>query len=77
MKTYSHDYTLPARAEQLLYCAQRHLSNDCIAAAKECIQDARFALYKYLSQDNMVPDDDCADGWVKQIDVEHAIHDDH
>lgn len=65
MKQYSHDYTKPSEVESLLYSAQRLMANECYDAAIERINEAREILQKYLAQDNMVEDDDVADGWVK------------
>lgn len=65
MKQYSHDYTKPSEVESLLYSAQRLMANECYSAAIERINEARGILQKYLAQDNMVQDDDVADGWVK------------
>ena len=49
------------------------MANDCHDAALERIHEAREVLQKYLSQDNMIEDDDVADGWVK---VSQAFTDD-
>lgn len=64
MKTYSHDYSLPREASEKLYSAWRLLANDCISAAMERVNEAREILDKYMNQDNMIEDDDVADGWV-------------
>lgn len=69
MKQYSHDYTKPSEAESLLYMASRLMANECYDAAVECINEARRLLQEYLAQDNMVEDDDVADGWIKAHDV--------
>ena len=65
MKQYSHDYTKPSEVESLLYSAQRLMANECYDAATERINEAKQLLQEYLAQDNMVEDDDVADGWVK------------
>lgn len=69
LNQYSHDYTLPAEAESLLFSAQCLLANDCITAAAERIGEARMKLQKYLNQDNMSLDDDCADAWVSYQNI--------
>lgn len=73
MKQYSHDYTKVADADCLLYRATRLIANECYDAAVERINDARQLLQEYLSADNMVEDDDVADGWVKAHEVEKLI----
>jgi len=77
MKTYSHDYTLPAKAMRLLYRAFYASRRGCAGEAESLILSARYILNAYLSCDNMVPDDDVADGWVKLSDVDNEIHNDH
>lgn len=73
MKQYSHDYTKPSEAESLLYRATRLMANECYVTAVEFINDARQLLQEYLAQDNMVEDNDVADGWVKAHDVDDLI----
>lgn len=70
MKTYSHDYTKPTEVDILLYSATRLLANECYDAAAVRIYEARELLMQYLAEDNMVEDDDVADGWVKMSDIE-------
>lgn len=69
MKQYSHDYTRVSQAESLLFKAYVFLANDCYDDAKKRINEARQLLQEYLSQDNMVVDNDVADGWVKYQDA--------
>lgn len=57
MKRYIHDYTKPAKAESLLYSAQRLISNDCIQDAEKLIIEAREILQRYLSEDNEILED--------------------
>lgn len=71
MKTYSHDYTLAAQANLLIYLAQHELSKGDADGAKLLLIQAREALTEYLSKDNMIEDDDVADGWIKQSDIEN------
>lgn len=74
MKQYSHNYTMPSQAESLLYSATRLMANECYDAAVERINEARQILQEYLSVDNMVEDNDVADGWVKAHDVEELVN---
>ena len=73
MKQYSHDYTKPSEAESLLYSATRLMANECYDAAVERINEARQLLQEYLAKDNMVEDDDVADGWIKVSDIEELV----
>ena len=70
MIQYSHDYTLVQEAMDLLYSATRLHANECYREALDRINEARTTLNLYLSKDNMVPDDDTADGWVRASDLE-------
>ena len=69
MKQYSHDYTKVSEAESHLYAAQQLNAHDDPIEAWKHIEDARLLLQEYLAQDNMVEDDDVADGWVKASEV--------
>lgn len=73
MQQYSHDYTLIREAMDSLYSATRLHANECYHEALERINEARTLLTQYLSQDNMVPDDDVYDGWYKASDVEQEL----
>ena len=73
MIKYSHDYTLVQEAMDLLYSATRLHANECYREALDRINEARTTLNLYLSKDNMVPDDDTADGWVRASDLEVRI----
>lgn len=70
MKQYSHDYTLVQEAMDSLYSATRLHANGCYHDALGRINEARTILTRYLSQDNMVPDDDVSDGWVRASEAE-------
>lgn len=70
MKTYIHDYSKPSELDSLLYSASRFIANECYDAATERINEARELLQQYLAEDNMVEDDDVADGFVKMSDIE-------
>lgn len=69
MKTYSHDYALPSKCERILCVAQILISKDCVQQAEEKILEARKLLQKYLALDNMVSDNDVADGIIKQSET--------
>lgn len=73
MKRYTSDYTLIQEAMDSLYSATRLHANDCQQAVLDRIQEARTLLTQYTSQDNMVPDDDVYDGWVKASEAEAEI----
>lgn len=66
MRTYSHDYTLASKAESLLCEAYQLIAKEFPQDALQRIIEAREALGEYLAGDNMVLDDDVADGFVKQ-----------
>ncbi len=74
MKTYGIDYTKISEAESSLYSATRlmakHYFDD---AALELIKEARKLLQEFTNQDNLVEDDDLADGLIRQSDAEAAI----
>lgn len=74
MKQYSHNYTKPSQAESLLYSATRLMANECYDAAVERINEARQLLQEYLAEDNLVEDDDLADGLVKAHDVKELVN---
>lgn len=68
MKIYTHDYTLPSQAENLLSEAYLKLRWDNYQGAATMLEQSIEKLRKYLSQDNMVEDDD-AEGWVRLTDL--------
>lgn len=68
MQIYTHDYTLPSQANMLLAEALVKIRWDNYWDAKLRIEEARSKLDKYLSQDNMVPDND-AEGWIRSSDI--------
>ena len=74
MKQYSQDYTKVSEAESHLYAAQQLNAHDDPIEAWKHIEDARRLLQEYLAQDNMVEDNDVADGWVKAHEVEELIN---
>lgn len=73
MKQYSHDYTLVQHADNLLQEALVKIRWDNWWDARIRIEDARKKLQQYLSQDNMVPDDDVDGGWVKAGEAKDVI----
>lgn len=70
MKKYSHDYTLPSQALEMLTKSSELLRKDGFFIAAGYVDVARNTLDEYLSQDNMVEDDDCCPGWIKATDLE-------
>ena len=75
MKQYTHDYTKVSEAESHLYAAQQLNAHDDPVEAWKHIEDARRLLQQYLSQDNMVEDDDVEDGWVRYNDAARELED--
>lgn len=73
MQQYTHDYTLVSEAESHLYAAQQLEAHEQPEEAWKHIADARRILQQYLAQDNMIPDDDVYNGWVKSNDVKEEI----
>lgn len=71
MKTYSHDYTIPAQVNHNLHLALFALAADNTGMAEVLLKQARNWMDQYLAQDNMFEDDDVADGWVKMSDIEN------
>lgn len=74
MQKYTPDYTLIREAMDSLYSATRLHANECYHDALDRINEARTLLTQYLSQDNMVLDDDTYDGYYKAIEVEEEIN---
>ena len=75
MKQYSHDYTLPSLAESLMQTADAAIRLEDYDKASRAINDARQTLQQYLSQDNMVEDDDVENGWVSYNDAARELED--
>lgn len=76
MQQFSHDYTKVSEALESLYSATRLIANECYDAALERINEARTTLDEYLAKDNMIPDNDVADGWVRYSEAqEHTFTD--
>lgn len=73
MKKLTHDYTLPSEAESHLYAAQQLNAHDDPVEAWKHIEDARRLLQQYISQDNMVEDDEVEGGYVRYNDVQELL----
>lgn len=73
MKRYTQDYTLIHEAMETLYSATRLHANECYNDVLERINEARTILTQYLSQDNMVPDEDVYGGYFKALEAEEEI----
>lgn len=73
MQQFSHDYTKVSEAMESLYSATRLIANDCYDAALQRINEARTTLDEYLAQDNMIPDNDLADGWVRHSEAQAEL----
>lgn len=73
MQQYSHDYTIVAEAQNVLFLALEALRNDHTYEAKRGIMKARELLQQYLSRDNMVPDSDVSDGWVRHLEAQAEL----
>ena len=73
MQQFSHDYTKVSEALESLYSATRFIANDCYDAALQRINEARTTLDEYLAQDNMLPDNDLADGWVRRGEAQAEL----
>jgi len=69
MKQYSHDYSKVSNAESHLLAAIELNSRGNVYKAWKQIEAARSLLQEYLANDNMVEDDDAAEGWVKASDA--------
>lgn len=69
MLQYVHDYRLPTEALKHLFSARRLLALDYIDGASDHIEEARCSLEKYLSLDNVCPDEESENGWVKMDDA--------
>lgn len=73
MQQFSHDYTKVSEAMESLYSATRLIANECYQAALQRINEARTILSEYLAQDNMIPDNDVADGWVRHSEAQAEL----
>lgn len=71
MKTYSHDYTIPAQVMMNLHLVLLELRDDNLDTVEKLLMQSRNLLDIYLANENMVEDDDVADGWVKMTDIEN------
>lgn len=73
MQQFSHDYTKVSEAMESLYSATRLIANECYDAALQRVNEARGILDEYLAQDNMIPDNDLADGWVRHSEAQAEL----
>lgn len=73
MKKYEIDYTKISEVENCLYEAMRMLGERSHIKAEERIQEARKLVHEFLNGDNLVEDEDLADGLVRQSEAESAI----
>lgn len=73
MKTYSIDHAKISKAVNSLNSAESLMTNDCIDAAQERIEEARKLLQEFLNEDNLVEDPGLADGLVRKSEAEAAI----
>lgn len=73
MQKFRNDYTLVQQADEALESAQTLHNNECYAAVLKRIDEARQLLQQYLAKDNMAPDDDAHNGWVRYDDAAGII----
>jgi len=74
MQQFSHDYAKVAETQNVLFLALEDLRNGHTYEAKRGIMKAREMLDEYLAKDNMIPDNDVADGWVRYSEAqEHTF----
>ena len=73
MQQFSHDYTKVSEALESLYSATRLIANECYDAALHRINEARATLGEYLAQDNMLPDNDVENGWVRHSEAQAEL----
>ncbi len=73
MQQFRHDYTKVSEALESLYSATRLIANECYDAALQRINEARTTLGEYLAQDNMFPDNDVFDGWIRHSEAQAEL----
>lgn len=77
MQQFSHDYTKVAETQNVLFLALEDLRNGHTYEAKRGIMKAREMLDEYLAKDNMIPDNDVENGWVRHSEAQaelEALH---
>lgn len=77
MQQFSHDYTKVAETQNVLFLALEDLRNGHIYEAKRGVMKAREMLDEYLATDNMIPDNDVENGWVRHSEAQaelEALH---
>jgi len=73
MQQFRHDYTKVSEALESLYSATRLIANECYDSALQRINDARTTLGEYLAQENMLPDNDVFDGWIRHSEAQAEL----
>ena len=70
MKTYIHDYSIPSEVEAKISEACSKCPD---SEVKVLIKEAQRLIQKYLSQENILEQEDIDNGFVHRIDAEDAI----
>lgn len=73
MQQFRHDYTKVSEALKSLYSATRLIAYECYDSALQRINEARTTLGEYLTQDNMLPDNDVFDGWIRHSEAQAEL----
>lgn len=73
MQQFSHDYTKVAETQNVLFLALEDLRYGHTYEAKRGVMKAREMLDEYLAKDNMLPDDDVEDGWVRHSEAQNEL----
>ena len=73
MQQFSHDYTKVAETQNVLFLALEDLRNGHTYEAKRGVMKAREMLDEYLAQDNMIPDNDVENGWVRHSEAQAEL----
>lgn len=73
MQQFSHDYTKVTETQNVLFLALEDLRNGHTYEAKRGIMKARTILGEYLAQDNMLPDNDVSDGWIRHSEAQAEL----
>lgn len=73
MQQFSHDYTKVAETQNVLFLALEDLRNGHTYEAKRGIMKAREMLDEYLAKDNMVPDNNVENGWVRHSEAQAEL----
>ena len=73
MQQFSHDYTQVAETQNVLFLALEDLRNGHTHEAKRGVMKAREMLDEYLGKDNMIPDNDVENGWVRHSEAQAEL----